>query len=467
MNASAAGNPTTQQVPSKVVGGSLEESHGSRDASQRGTAGSHRLGRELLWIGLGQAGAVSGAIVGIRILTGLLSPQAYGRLALGMTAVTLVNHVLIGPLKNGVVRFFAPACQAGALDSYLAAVRRLLIGATGGFCLVVSVACVVGAATGHANWVGFGLIASCFALLLGYSTLLDAVQNAARQRTVVALHQALASWGRFLLAAGVVLWLGASSTAALTGYLLAMPIVLASQWVFFRRTLSRTRCVSRQASGPESRWGEGILKYGWPFATFGIFTWMYMASDRWTLQIFATMEEVGVYAALYQLGYYPVAIAAGLMMQLVAPVFFERAGDASDGERLQRVHRANRWLFCGTLLLVLVATVIVGRLHRPLFRLLVAPEYRGVSWLLPGMVLAAGLYAAGQFASLSLMSETRTARLLCPKVVTALCGVGLNILGAKYYGVTGIVGANVTFSALYFIWMYLIVTRRWKARTAP
>jgi len=435
-------------------------------SGQRGSAGSRRLTREFLWIGLGQAGAVSGALVGVRILTGLLTPQAYGRLALGMTAVTLVNHVVIGPLKNGVVRFFAPACQAGALNSYLAAVRRLLIGATGVFILVVSIACVAAIATGYANWIGFGLIASCFALLLGCSTLLDAVQNAARQRAVVALHQALASWGRFVLAAGVIVWLGATSTAAMTGYLLAMPVVLASQRVFFRRTLSRTRSASSRMSGLTSCWGGEILDYCWPFAIFGVFTCVYMVSDRWALQAFATMEDVGVYAVLYQLGYYPVAIAAGLMMQLVAPVFFEHAGDASDVQRLKRVHGANRWLFRIALLLVLLTAVIVWGIHRPLFRLLVAPEYRAVSWLLPGMVLAAGFYAVGQFASLSLMSETRTTSLLCPKVVTALCGIGLNVLGAKHYGVKGIVGANITFSVLYFLWMYLIVTRRWNAQEA-
>ena len=59
-----------------------------------------RLGHEFFWITLGQAVAVSGALVGVRVLTGLLAPEAYGQLALGMTLATLVNQIVLGPLSN-------------------------------------------------------------------------------------------------------------------------------------------------------------------------------------------------------------------------------------------------------------------------------------------------------------------------------------------------------------------------------
>lgn len=42
-----------------------------------------------------------GTLVGIRILTELMSPAEYGQLALGLTAATLASQVLWGPLSGG------------------------------------------------------------------------------------------------------------------------------------------------------------------------------------------------------------------------------------------------------------------------------------------------------------------------------------------------------------------------------
>ena len=71
------------------------------------SARSRRVSIEGSWILIGQGAAVLGSIVGVRVMTGLLNPAAYGELALGMTAATLVNQTILGPLLNGVSRFYA------------------------------------------------------------------------------------------------------------------------------------------------------------------------------------------------------------------------------------------------------------------------------------------------------------------------------------------------------------------------
>src|SRR3989344_1784787 len=96
-----------------------------------------RLSKEGFWIVLGQAAAVVGSLFGVRLLTELLDPAAYGELALGMTVATLVNQTVLGPLSNGVTRFYAPAVEQGDLGGYLNAVRRLVISATGIIVLMV------------------------------------------------------------------------------------------------------------------------------------------------------------------------------------------------------------------------------------------------------------------------------------------------------------------------------------------
>ena len=55
----------------------------------------------------------------------------------------------------------------------------------------------------------------------------------------------------------------------------------------------------------------------------------------------------------------------------------------------------------------------------------------------------------------------KTRSLLAPKVVTAIVGVLLNMLGAAWFSVSGVVGAGVVASAVYLLWiLHLVRTRR-------
>jgi O-antigen/teichoic acid export membrane protein len=69
------------------------------------------------------------------------------------------------------------------------------------------------------------------------------------------------------------------------------------------------------------------------------------------------------------------------------------------------------------------------------------------------MVLAGGIFAAGQILALKMMSELKSAAMTAAKIVTAILGVGLNIYGASRFGLQGVVAAQVAFSVAYFFWM--------------
>ena len=77
-----------------------------------------RLSKEGFWIVLGQAIAVLGSLVGVRVLTGLLTSAEYGELALGMTLAILVGQTLFGPLGQGATRFYAPTVEKRALNVF-------------------------------------------------------------------------------------------------------------------------------------------------------------------------------------------------------------------------------------------------------------------------------------------------------------------------------------------------------------
>lgn len=413
---------------------------------------SRRLFKEGGWIVFGQVLMVVGSLAGVRLLTELLPPDAYGELALGMTIATLVNQIILGPLGGGIIRFYAPAVEHGDLGGYLNAAKKLVLYATVIIILLAILATAGLIISGQTQWAAITASALMFAILSGYSVNLSGIQTAARQRSIVAIHQGIDPLLRSLVAAGLLLWLGMSSTAAMIGYAIAALLTLGSQTYFFRKIIRKST-----SSGINNNWQEKIWKFSWPIGVFGIFTWVQLASDRWALQIFSSTSDVGSYAVLYQLGYYPISLLTGMAMQFLVPILYQRAGDASDGIRNADVNMLSWQLAWLSLGLTGMAFLVAILWHPQLFRMLVAEEYRSVSYLMPWIIVSGGVFASGQTLALNLQAQMKTREMMAAKIVTALLGISLNFVGAYWYGITGIICAGLIFSMLYFVWMVALV----------
>ncbi len=414
-----------------------------------------RLAKEGSWIVAGQIAAVAGALVLVRVLTEHLDPAQYGQLALGLTVAGLVNQVVMGGITAGIGRFYSIAAEKQDLGGYLHATRHLLAYATAA---AVAIGLILMASLywlGYSQWIGLAAAALVFSVLSGYNSTLSAIQNAARQRAIVAFHGGLDAWLKILLAVGVVLWLGTSSTAVVIGYACSSLLITVSQLIFLRRTIpqQQTRIPNRQ------QWMPQIWAYSLPFTTWGAFAWMQQVSDRWALQAFASTTDVGQYAVLFQIGFTPIALITGMAMSFLGPILYQRSGDATDHARNTNVHRIGWRMTHFSLIVTLLGFAITFALHEWFFGLLVASEYRGNSYLLQWVVLAGGIFAAAQMLALKLMSEMKLSAMTTAKIVTALIGILLNVIGAALAGMQGVVGALVAFSVIYFVWMAAIAWR--------
>lgn len=415
----------------------------------------HRLSTEGGWVVAGQVASVAGALMLVRVLTEYLEPAQYGELALGLTLAALVNQTIFGGITNGIGRYYSIAAEKQDLGSYLLATRYLLAYAS---VSVLAFALILIAGLywlGYSQWIGLAVAAMMFSVLSAYNSVVGSIQNAARQRAVVAFHGGLDAWLKILLTVSALLWLGTSSTAVVIGYTCSSLLITVSQLFFLGRTIPE-----RHASIPNhQRWMPQIWIYSWPFSTFGLFTWMHQISDRWALQAVATSNDVGQYAVLLQLGYTPIAVVSAMAASFLGPILYQRSGDATDPVRNASVQHLGWRLSQISVLASLLAFALTFTLHEQLFGLLVAADYRQSSWLLPWVVLAGGLFAAGQMLALKLMSEMKTSNMAIAKIFTALVGVLLNIFGATLAGVQGVVGALLVFSVTYFFWMVMLARR--------
>lgn len=414
-----------------------------------------RLFKEGGWIVFGQIMVVFGTLVFVRLLTELLSPSAYGELALGITLATFVNQVLLGPLSGGVMRFYAPATEQGDLGGYFSAVKKLVIYASLGMITVTAVAILTLASLGELQWLPITLTAILFATFSGYGANISGIQTAARQRSIVAVHQAIEPLLRALIAGGLILWLGVTSSVAMIGYSLTSFLVLVSQIYFFQKHYHY-----KYNAVTQKDWQDKIWRFSWPISLFGIFTWIQLVSDRWALGLFSSTGDIGHYAVLYQLGYYPISLLTGMGMQFLVPILYQRAGDASDYRRNNDATKLSWQLVWVALGMTMIAFIITIIFHERLFQILVAEEYRSISSLLPWLILSSGLFSAGQSLASNLQAKLKTREMMTAKIVTALLGVVFNLIGAYWYGISGIVCAGILFSMTYLMWMVVLVNRR-------
>lgn len=412
----------------------------------------NHLAKEGSWILIGQLASVAGSLVMVRVLTEYLEPNQFGQLALGLTVVGLINQVVMGGVGNGISRFYSIAVEKNDVGGYLRASRQLLAYATA-VVVVVGVALITGLLLlGYSRWLPLASVALVLALVSGYNSTLNGIQNAARQRAIVAFHGGLDSWLKIALAVGFMTWLGATSTAVAMGYVCSALLITGSQLFFMRRNII-DNALNDQI---HLSWVSPILAYSLPFSTWGVFTWMQQSSDRWALGAFASTQDVGQYAVLFQLGYAPIALVSGMAVTFFGPILYQRSGDTTDHARNENVHKIGWRLTKFSLVVTMLGFIITFFFHNMIFRLLVAEAFREASYLLPWLVLAGGVFAAGQMLAVKLMSEMKSAAMTTAKIVTALTGVAFNIIGAKMAGLNGVVGAVVAFSIIYFIWMALL-----------
>ena len=190
---------------------------------------------ELTTLGCGQVATVIGAIVATRFLTELLTPDAYGDLALALTVVALLSLVGSGPVGNAVGRFYAVAHERQTLRSLFHATAVLYGQYHLGACSFAFVALLI---YHDKTLIAIGLPTIVLSAVNGANVTLDSMQNAARQRVVVAWHQAAGQWFRLGSAVICIRLVSATAASALCGYVVASVLVLGSQFLFFKLKLS-------------------------------------------------------------------------------------------------------------------------------------------------------------------------------------------------------------------------------------
>ncbi|NOX33757.1 MAG: hypothetical protein GXP56_08455 [Deltaproteobacteria bacterium] len=411
-----------------------------------------RLTTEIFWVGFGVGFSTIGTFVGVRLLTSVMAPAEYGRLALGISVAMGFVYSIGVALWGTITRFFSIAMGDGSAW-YWQSIRQSLSFFFAGFSLL---GIIVGLAL---KLVGFSSNEAWFwflALLFGGIQVIgetgSALQNGARNRKIFSLHQNLIGWGRFLVAYLIIQYWFSGATGAILGFVIAAVMVMLSQryWVKKKILVNWPKIENRKDRTID------FFNYLKPLAYSGVFIWIQLFADRWALKSFASLDDVGVYFALYQISFAPALYCSSFLLHLLGPIFYDRAGDGSDQERLEKTTALNEKVAVLILLLIVFGVGIALWIGYSICSLLIDSNYRIGFWAFPWLVATGGIYSVGQQLLMSVYSGIDTGIIIPFRVVTTILAVGCYMLGGMFYGFSGIIGGGFIFSVLYLCLSFLM-----------
>ena len=423
-----------------------------------------RLKSEALWVLTGQLGVALGAVLGVKILTQVLDPAEFGRMALANTVVLFVGSNVFGPLGQGFVRFWA-ICQDRSQSHVFGwvtdrFVRRLTL-------LTVSASLmlfIISAIAGWHQWMILITLSVIAGGAAGYFSLRLSVFLAARKRKIVALVNTGNAVLKPFIALFFVLALFPNADCVILGYaVLAVLTTFVVEHLYkkaFRPASLKVWAgrpkISETDASEAAGLGKEILAFSWPFCIWGGVGWVHQSCDRWSLQAFHGADVVGAFSVISILAAYPLIFGANLLSNFFIPIAYQRAGNLNCPGSVQS---ANGILYLMTGLYVVWAVAIIlcfVFFHYSIVLLLSNLKYVAFSALLPGLASAWALFYLGQiFSGFGLLAK-RPRKYLFPITVSAVMAAVLTFVLSKPYGPEGVVWGLGISGFVYAAWFMAI-----------
>lgn len=402
-----------------------------------------------------------GSFIGIKVLTNLLEPAEYGRLALGLTIAGFINLYIYGPLGSVVTRYFVVCRERGELNIYFSILKRahkfLAI-------ILPLLALVAGGVTGlyaGPQWALIVIFASLYGVVGGINISYQALQSVVRQRKIVALHQGADVWLRTVLSILLLYMFQKSGYTALIGYLLGTLLITLSQAAFaLRNSEIRKDWKSPLPGGVRQKESvREFFAYAAPFVVFAGFSAISAYADRWVIQGMFGVQEVGIYAAVYQIANAPISIFFAMQNQFMVPIIYERAGAMTSASQAVSSFQAVRMMVLLSSGVVLVIVVFSALFSEPLMRLLTSKVfslYHDMLWI---TTLGLSIFNIAQIFCIKGFYYNKPQAYFWPKGAQAISFCLLAYFLAKGFGIIGIPYALCISSVIYGA-AILLVNRR-------
>lgn len=415
---------------------------------------------EVLWVTVGQFLVLLGGFATIKLLTTIMGPEEYGKLALGLTISSFINMLLYGPLGQVVIRFFSIYKERGLLNNYLLILSKAYFYLSFALIILLIVGTIILNQFIGNQWVLITILSSLFAIINGLNVSFNSLQDAIRQRKIVALHQSGDIWLRLLFAVIIMFIFKENAYYAFIGYILSSILITLSQKRFIlKNSLIKDKLKVGLSKDSVKQDIQEFYSYALPFVLWSILLSISMYSDRWILQNLFGPAEVGIYVAIYQIARVPVNGIIQTVNKFMMPVIFETAGDLSIKENINKSVRLLYLtvLSCGAIFLpIIIFSYLLGD---TIINTLTTKEFSQYSKLLWLLLLSQCIFYLTQTLANVAQIVKQPQKHIISFLLNAISMVVFGLSFGQEYGVFGVALGLITSSVVYFITV-LIINRK-------
>jgi len=407
---------------------------------------------EGVWIVIGQIFSILGSLIFIKVVTSELNSSDYGLVSLVLSISIFFSQVIFGSIGSAVSRFFSVADSKQDFIGYYTDSKRIVFKVS--ICLLIAgfVLSSILFFNKNDNLFYFVILITFISIFNGVNSVLSNFQNAARQRIVVAMHNGLGAISKIFISIWVFKTFGSSELSLFKSIFISSFIVLLSQILFFK-FLWYDKNINKLSVDSPSGWSKDIWNYSLSFSIWNGFVALYQLSDKWALNQNSSLQEVGVYSVLFQLGFTPISLVISSLLSFLSPIIFEKVGDGKDLDKNRFVDDFISKIILVIFILTISGFILVSFFHELIFSFLVGVSYYNSSSLLPYYVLAGGIFSAGQVLNLKMESKIKIKEMTIIKTITAVLGIVLNFFLTFIYGFIGILLSLIIYSIINFLSM--------------
>lgn len=404
------------------------------------------------WIAALQGLSAVGQLLGMRLLTEVVSPSVFGEVSLWVGAIALVSAAMANPTMQALLRFYPEFHEKREGLLVKSAVRAQLV-KLGKIALpVLAVALVYAFSTGNASIPDLVILLALVVVDVARMTSV-AYLNALRAFKPAGIWALIEAWGRPLLAYILVETFGVDATWVLLAYLLVSLFALGLMHRYVPVDPELTASV-------ESNFIDGELsrrfwKYSIPLLPLGLIGWVSGMADRYLIGYLLTPADVGLYVAVYGLASRPMAIFGGIVETAIRPAYQHAVIAGDHTLEKECLIKWTRLVFVGAFFAVLT----VGLGHEFVAGALLGSEYRNASGLLPWVVGGYGLLILSHVANRVCYANEATVRVFYTECAGALFAVFVGFFCIDSYG---LFGAAVAVPVYYGMQLALSYGMAWR-----
>jgi O-antigen/teichoic acid export membrane protein len=425
------------------------------------SARSPQLISDAAWSLVSNLGTVIGGLATLKIITSLVNVPQYGEATLVLGIVGLINFFTINPLFTAHLRIYFDHLKTGLGHAYLRQLRVLLLLAGMLSVLIYTSLATCFALNGYRLYLSLLFPVTLLILLQPLLTATTSLLEAHRKFERLALANIVNKVGQVpILALLLFAQIAGSKAIILAQALVVVPIL----FLLFSELRSQKEGVrsspAHVLSTPQFLRGA-LAQIGWPLLFANIVGWIFTTSDRYLLEHFRGIAEVGIYAANYGLWSIPYQILNSWIETFVRPRLYAAAAD-HDTERMKQILK---WRTAIGLTLGVSGTLLLLLVGQPLAMVLLGRKYWFGRQLMLGIAGAHVLYVVGSGVVSLLIAEKRVGELMKVNIASAASNILLNLVLLPKYGVLG-AGWSTLISYLIWVSLLALVQRQHRTRLA-